>query len=188
MRSLTEGIKMQMTITEGLAEIKLINDKIAKKQTFVLDNLARYNHTPDPLAAKGGSTVALSAEVQSIADLETRLMKIRVAIMLANLTNFAECNGQNLSLYEWLVWKREVAKQRSRLYEYIYSKTKEKMDRHNMQPQWLKNEDGQNALVELLPSLPYMEYATAFSEVNETLNKLDGVLSLKNATVLIELP
>lgn len=186
MPSLTEVFMAQITITEGLAEIKLINDKITKKQAFVLENLVRYTHMPDPLAAKGGLTVALNAEVQSITDLESRLMKIRTAIMLANLTNFAECNGQSLSLYEWLVWKREVAIKRSNLYKNVYTFTKDKIDRHISNPQLLKKEDGQNELVGLIPSLPYMDYAAKFSDVEEIQNKLDGLLSLKNATVLIE--
>jgi hypothetical protein len=176
-----------MTITEALAEIKLLNDKIAKKRAFVLDNLVRIKQLPDALASQGGTPTVISSEVQAITDLEARLIKIRSAIMKANLLNIAECNGQTQTLYDWLVWKREVASARRGFYEQIYSYTKRKLDELQKSPQVLQNETGQKVLVEPETALPYMEYATKYSGVNEVLNKLDGILSLKNATVLIEL-
>ena len=176
----------QITITEALAEIKLINDKIQKKQSFVLGNLTRVRQVADPLASKGGTSVVIASEVQSIADLETRLAKIRTAIMLANLNNTAECGGETKSLYEWLIWKREVAGKRSQFYNQIYNDTKRKVDEIQRQPQLFKADGDKPVLVELEASLPYMDYAAKYSSVVETLNKLDGILSLKNATVMVE--
>ncbi len=176
-----------MTITEALAEIKLINDKIAKKRSFVLDNLVRIKQLPDALTSQGGTQAVLVADVQAISDLETRLVKIRSAIMKANLENTAEVNGQVLSIYDWLVWKREVAPSKRGFYEQVYNYTKRKLEELQKSPQILKNDQGQTQLVEPETGLPYMEYAEKYSAVNEMLNKLDGVLSLKNATVLVEL-
>lgn len=180
-------MSVQMTITEALAEIKLLNDKIAKKRSFVLDNLVRIKQLPDALASQGGTQTVITSEVQAINDLETRLIKVRTAIMLANLVNTAECSGHTKSLYAWLVWKREVSTSKRNFFEQIYSHTKRKIDDLQKNPQVLQNETGVKALVEPETSLPYMEYANKYSEVSEMLNKLDGVLSLKNATVLVEL-
>lgn len=176
----------KITITEALAEIKLINEKIAKRRYYVLDNLVRVRQLADPLASKGGTSAVIASEVQSIADLETRLAKIRTAIMNANLVNTAEVGGQTLSIYEWLVWKREVAQNRRSFYEQIYNQTKRKLEEAQRQPQVYKGDNGQASLVEMEASLPYMDFATKHSDVADMLNKLDGVLSLKNATILIE--
>lgn len=175
-----------MTITEALAEIKLINDKIQKKQAYVLDNLTRVRQQPDPLASKGGTSIVIAAEVQSIGDLESRLTKIRAAIMQANLSNMAECRGTTMPIYEWLVWKREVAKSLSNFYQQIYNNTKRKVDEIQRAPQLFKNDGDKPVLVELEVALPYMDYATKYSDVIETLNKLDGLLSLKNATITVD--
>lgn len=176
----------KMTITEALAEIKLINDKVNKKRGIVMDNLVRAKHIPDSLITKGGTPAVIASEVQSIIDLEARLSKIRCAIMAANLANTAECNGITDTLYGWLVWKREVARNRASFYEQIYSQTKRKIDQAVTQVQVYKNDAGTPLVVEWETALPYMEYATKHNDVTETLNKLDGILSLKNATIMIE--
>ncbi len=41
-------------------------------------------------------------------------------------------------------------------------------------------------LVEIEPNLDYMSFANKAATVGEILDKLDGILSLKNATLLID--
>jgi hypothetical protein len=178
---------IQMTITEALAEVKLINEKIEKKRTFVLDNLTRIKQLADPLQSKGGSMAALAAEMQSINDLEARLVEIRAAIMHANMMHTAECMGMHKTLYGWLVWKREIAGNKSFHYQSIYTNTKKKIDEAARAPSVYTKDDQTKEVVIIEANLPYMEYAAKYEDIKDMLNKLDGVLSLKNATVLVEL-
>lgn len=174
------------TITEALAEVKLINNKIAKQREWVQGNLLRQKHMPDPMAAKGGTKTVILQELQSIEDLEKRLAHIRIAIMQANLSNRAEVMGVTKSIYEWLVWKKEVAPLKKIFLNNIYTSTKVELERFNRNPQYYRNVDAdKNILVELETNVDYMEYASKGATVGEILDKLDGVLSLKNSTITI---
>lgn len=173
-----------MTITEALAEIKLIDNKIEKKQEFVYGNLFRAKHLPDPL---GDTTAKVVAEVQAVADLRTRRVKIRKAIAQANLATEITITGKTQSIFEWLTWKREVAQNELGFMRAIHSKTKAAIDAVTKAPKFYKDEATQeNKILEITPALDYSLFVTAEQETQEALDKLDGLLSLKNATVMIE--
>lgn len=178
----------KMTITEALAEIKLITSKLEKKRTRVLGNLMRCANQVDPLEHEGGSVKYLESEMQSIAALEENLIKIRGAIMSANLLHVAEIMGKTKTIYEWLVWKREIVNPMKSFYQLIYTKTKESVDYADKNPHVLrKPEPGtMPELAKMEPNLNYMEFSKKHEEVSDILSKLDGVLSLKNATIVIE--
>jgi hypothetical protein len=178
----------KMTITEALAEIKLINSKLEKKRARVLDNLIRVEQQEDPLKHEGGSVAYLGSEVQSIEALEENIIKIRGAIMSANLLHVAEVMGKTKAIYEWLVWKREVVGMMQSFYQAIYTKTKERLEHAKKNPQVMAKPDSNvnPELAKLAPNLNYMEFSKKYEEVCDILSKLDGVLSLKNATIVIE--
>jgi hypothetical protein len=98
----------QLTITEALAEIKTIGKRLEKKRTAVLQNLGRDARAKDPLAAEGGSVAYVAQERQGIADLEKRVVALRVAITKANLATTLTINDVTHSITEWLTWKRDV--------------------------------------------------------------------------------
>lgn len=174
---------MKTTITEALAEIKLISKKIEGKAPFVISNLTRYGHMPDPL---GESKKALESEMQSYLDLGGRIIKIRRVISAANLSHEITIGERTMCIADWLIWKREVAKNQHELFDRIQSTLKQALDRNGLSPQAYKDADGNPKFAELITNLPYQEYFDRATKVQDQLAKLDGLLSLKNATITVE--
>jgi hypothetical protein len=102
-------MKMGLTITEALAEIKTIQKRIVKKQESVSGFLFRQDLARDPLEAQGGSKAHIAAERQAIADLSARVVRIRAEIQKANANTTVTIAGITRSISDWLVWRREVA-------------------------------------------------------------------------------
>lgn len=177
---------MTMSITEALAEIKLIQNKLQKKQQWVLQNLTKARHTTDPFASTGGIQKAAQAELQAIADLEKRMLIIRKAIMQSNVLTEATVLDKTQTIYEWLVWKKEIAKQSALFSQTIYTHTKSALDKIAHTPQAAKVEDNKTILVELDANTDYMKASVDAAYIQEILDKLDGVLSFKNATTQVE--
>lgn len=99
----------ELTITEGLAEIKTVGKRLAKKRQFVSDYLFRQERMKDPFAKDGGSEAAINATLQSIGDLENRIVRIRGAVAAANAIATLTIDGDARTVQDWLVWRREVA-------------------------------------------------------------------------------
>jgi hypothetical protein len=178
---------MKITITEALAELNLIDKKITKKNQFITDNLYRYSHQTDIYKNDGGAKKLIEQEKQSIKDLENRKEKIRAGILKANMDNTIKIDKEKKTIYEWLVWKREIAaNQINRLKDFYNSLNKANND-FKTSPKFYKNEEGENIISELIPHMDLNELQKEFEEKQEIYDKLDGLLSLKNATIVIEL-
>lgn len=177
----------KMTITEALAEIKLILKKIDKLQKVVNSNLFRYEHSKDPFESDGGSRMFAEASLQSIKNLYQRLSKIRAAITKANLENSLTIGDTTLSLHEWLTYKREIAKPTIAYYLELQNSLKQKMDEHDKRPQVYKDEaTGKIEIAKLHASLDYAKIVAENQKLSDIEQTLDGKLSLKNATIVIE--
>lgn len=177
-----------MTITEALAEIKLIEKKIESKKNFVLVNLTRFKNAPDVLSKENKtSSDVLKGEMQAIHDLYSRLIKIRTNIAEANLANFIDLGGESHSIHHWLSWKREVSEKYKELFASIHRGLKSAIDSNGQRPQIFKDETGGVHLCELITNLDYQEYVKKHEETQDMIEKLDGLLSLKNAVVHINL-
>ena len=180
-------MEQQMTITEALSEVTLIQKKIEKKQATVRDNLTVYEHQDDPYEKDGGLTKAMEAEVQSITDLEKRLLQIRRGIAKANMETEVKIGERTMSIFDWLNWRREVAKSSSSFAQTIYTKTKQTLDSNASRPAVYKDENEEQHLAKVKAVLPHTDYLKKAEDIEETLERLDGQLSLKNATVTITL-
>ena len=99
----------KLTITEALAEIKTINKRLQTKRQNTLQYVARDARVKDPLEREGGSVEFLKRERQSIKDLEQRVVAIRTAIQRSNLETRTTIAGRELSIAEWLTWRREIS-------------------------------------------------------------------------------
>ena len=173
----------KMKITEALAEVKLIEKKIESKKTFVVSNLTRVDGMPDPL---GDGPKALESEMQSITDMQKRLVSIRAAITKANLAHSIKVNEQEKTIFDWLTWRREISAKHLTFLNQVHSSLKLKVDQSQNAPQAAKNDKGEMFLVRLLTNLSYPEMLQKAQELQAMLDKLDGQLSLKNATIEIE--
>lgn len=176
----------KITITEALSEVNLIKKKIDKKKEMILANLAKVKHVPDPYARSGGGAQANLNELQAIRDLGTRLMHIRGAISQANLSNRIMINGTDLSIHDWLTWKREVAPLKQKFFLDLCSKTKQNMDHWAKNPQVFKDDEGKTHLAEYESNIDYAGIMKDTEHIGDCLEKLDGQLSLKNATIVVE--
>lgn len=172
-----------MTITEGLAEIKTLVKRIEKKKLFILANLAHASTMHDPLTKDGGSDSIVEKELQAIKDMENRLVSIRIWIAQANAATAITLNGQTKTIAEWLIWKREVAPGRSNLLAQmtigLASMRKQIED---------KGREVADKGLDLIPHVSEVGLAQWNEEHETILSELDGQLSLRNATVQIEVP
>jgi hypothetical protein len=176
----------KMTITEGLAEIKLIEKKMEKKKTMIVSNLTRFKQVKDPFEKEGGSQTTIRQEMQSVSDLQKRLENIRSAIAKANLFESVTVGAQTKSIYSWLIWKREILENDEKFKQSIVNQIKSQIDRQSVNPQVWKTEAGGVELCELILNADYGEQLKALENLGDIKEKLDGQLSLKNATVVIE--
>lgn len=176
--------KVKITITEALAEIKLIEKKLDSKTLFVSTNLCRVAHVADQL---GNSQRVIAEEVQSIKDLMSRIVGIRKAIADANVSSLLAVDDSTMSIQEWLTWKREVAKKELDFFNKIHVNVKRELDKIIASPQAYKDADGNAKFIEVIPNLDYKEFVEKAQKTQHKLDKLDGMLSLKNATILIEI-
>lgn len=176
----------KMTITEALAEVKLIEKKIEKKKENISRNLVRFEHTPDPYSSDGGSQKVMSQELQSIQDLETRLVSVRGAIARANIGTTLTIGEVTRSLYDWITWKREIAEKRIKMFNEFGSAIKRQIDKEASSPTAIKSAEGQYTFAKLVTNLEYSMLQGKFEKEGEIQEVLDGKLSLKNATTVVE--
>lgn len=178
---------MQLTITEALSEINLINKKITNAKENVYMHSTRVEHMKDPFEKEGGSQAFVQSQMQSIEDLKKRLIKIRSSILKANLENELEIDGTKMTISEWLTWKKEVAKDSTEFYSKAFRDCKHKLDRQENAPQVFKDElTNEVKCIKVIPNVDYAKCLEMTSKLDEVYQKLDGKLSLKNATIIVE--
>lgn len=176
----------KMTITEGLAEIKLIQKKIEKKVANIKANATRFDHVPDPYAKEGGSQELVKRELQSVADLDARLVAIRGAIALANISTKLAIGEHTKTIYDWITWKREIAEQRISMFRDVITSTRSAVDKEAKNPQAIKDLEGKVALAKLIVNADLSALQHQYEQAGSLMEQVDGKLSLKNATTFIE--
>lgn len=173
-----------VTITEALADLKVIDKRIEAKRTFVGNNILRHAQLKDPLEKEGGSWEAIKRERQAIGDLEAQKIAIRRAIVSANATNSISVNGTTRSIADWLTWKRDVAPSQRGFLAQIQSGIN--TNRQNALRQGAKvTKEGEAGPTDIVVNLNEQELAKEQEELEATLGTLDGQLSLKNATITV---
>ena len=176
----------QTTITEALAELKTIGKRLEKKKQFVLDYLMRPEHVRDPLQNDGGSASSVARERQAIGDLEERIVSVRRAIQVANESNMIVVAGRTRSIADWLVWRREIAP----LHNQFMAQLRQKIDAQRSEI--MRRGAGLAATTDaakpgdVIVNISEQELAKEIEEIEYVLGTLDGQLSLKNATILID--
>lgn len=177
---------MSLTITEALAEIKTIGKRIQKKREFMLSNLARQDGVKDPMEKDGGSPAVLEKEQQAVTDLENRVVALRRGIQRANDTTIVTIGDKSHSIANWLTWRRDVAPARKDFLAKMRStvagiRENAKRQGVNMIP------PGGTATqaTDITLHISELSLANEIEGMETVLGQLDGLLSLKNATVTI---
>jgi len=175
-------MKTKITITEGLSELRLIDKKIASKQKAVVGLVTRVSLLADPIKTEGGSEVYISRELQAIGDLFDRKTNIRRAIRKANEKTVLKVNDSEMSVADWLVWRREVAETE----QYLYNQIRKQVQLSEVT--FVQNQQRQTELkqADLIINVDIKTVFDNLADIEETMERLDGKLSLINATTFIE--
>lgn len=176
-----------ISITEALAEIKTIGKRIEKKREFTLTAgyLWRQEKLKDPLERDSGSRSVIARERQAIADLEIRIIVIRQAIAKANAETSVTIMGLTNTVAEWLTWKREVAPKRQAYLSQLRTQIQALRQQANRQGVAVTTGEPQTP-DDIIVNVDEREVAKDIEALEQLLGTLDGQLSLKNATTLID--
>lgn len=173
-----------MTITEALAEIKTIEKRILTKKNFIAQNAFRMDGLRDPFEKDGGSVKLLEQEQQSLNDLQKRIIELRKLIRKANEDTVVAIQGDERSIADWLVWKREVAPlQRECLSSLSRQLTTARDNARRSGTQLVSPGSVAERPTDIIVNVNEKELAKSLEKLETILGELDGQLSLKNATV-----
>ncbi len=175
------------TITEALADIKVLNKRILKKQEFVNSHLLTGDHIKDPYADKGGVKKIVEEELQSIGDIRIRIVTLRAAINQANMNTGITINGETKSMYSWLTWRREIMETETVFVAKSAAKIQAELSQYNNRPQVWKDDDEKQHLVHLEPTVDPKLFQDASEKLDVIAGSLDGQLSMKNATTFVHI-
>lgn len=175
-----------MLITEGLAELKVLDKRIEKSRTFVVANLARQNYVKDPLESEGGSVEVLRRELQSIADLEARKVAIRTAIQRTNLATPLTVKGDTRTVGEWLTWRREVAAGRAAFLGGVTNAINSIRQQARAKGLNVTVNGVEAQRDDLVLNTSEVEWHTQSQTHEELVGTLDGALSVINATTTMQ--
>jgi hypothetical protein len=180
---------MKTTITEALADIKTSLARIAKKRLAIKAYLGRDARIRDPMEGDGGSREFIRRELQSIYDLETRIINIRSAVQASNLACTVEIEGRAMTLANWLNWRREVSAGAKGFLDDV-SRTLDQMRKQAIQRGQPITTQGNNApnpeVGEWIVNVNERDLAEEIDRMERILGQLDGKLSLLNATTTID--
>lgn len=176
-----------LTITEALAEVNLLKKKIQDKEQYSMAMIYRASHQQDPWIKEGGAPTCLAQEKQAIGDLRKRLIKIRSAISKKNLETLVEINGESKCIFDWLTWRREVYQEQKQYLTRLYNEASAVTKKAQNRPEVYKNAEGENVLVSYIKNIDEGPIKEELERIEEIFLKLDGQLSLKNATTVIDI-
>ena len=176
----------EITITEALAEIPTIEKRIQKKEDFVLSYLYRQSSVRDPHEKDGGSVVLVAREKQAIMDLENRVITIRAAIQKVNSENVITIGNQTRTIVDWLTWRREIAPKQQEFLGQLINEIR-KMRQLAVKQGVSVTEKDPGFSSDYVVNINERKLAEEIEELETTLGTLDGQLSLKNATIKIDL-
>ncbi len=158
----------QMTIQDGLSELKLIQQKMNRNNAKLQMWSSKKKGNPDVVAEQRDKVKAL---MQSNKDHIKRYVKIKLAIHRANLTNSFEWDGVEYTLAEALIHKQG-------LFDIIEEYLNSINDRVAQQ----QIRDARNDFRELLTPEKFQQYdlvAQLFYSPELKEKQLDGLVELK---------
>lgn len=178
---------MNMTITEALAEIKTIDKRILSKRSFIETYLYRIDSLRDPHEKDGGSASLIQNEFQAIKDLEDRVIALRNGIQKANETNKITVEGDERTIADWLVWRREISTRKGQFLNRLRLNLSSARDavKSGRINYGTSQAPAATAPADLIVNINEQELNKEHEKLQNILGQLDGQLSLKNATVMI---
>jgi len=180
-------MKKTTTITEALAELKTLDNRIQSAETFLLQYGLRQGSTIDPLSDEGGSEVVIPQRMQSLKDLLERKVAIRSAINAKNAETQVDVCGVVRSVADWIIWRRETFKTELNAYKKFQNKILDARKQCIEKGFQLKDDGSQPTQVtEVASFISETEVQAKIEQLSEIESTLDGKLSLINATTTVE--
>lgn len=176
----------EVTITEALAELKVIDKRVQKKREFISQHALRAEAMRDPLEKEGGSELAIQRELQAIRDLDERKVFIRRSIQMANEATVVTVGGQSRSIAEWLVWRRDVAPGLAQFLRGIATGIDQNRKESLKRGVKLVDSDAAGS-GDIIVNINEQALSQQIEDLEAVLGTLDGQLSLKNATVPVDI-
>lgn len=182
----------KITITEALAEIRTIDKRIEKKLELIEANLTRDEDRRDPLEKEGGQASVIAREKQAIHDLLEHKVDIRLAINEANANTELTVAGTTRTIAEWIVWRREAS---GKIGDMLTMQSRKIRLAHQRDRVEIKTTPRLRSMqtdidttrsVDVVVNVNEAELSAEIEALENTLGSLDGQLSLKNATILID--
>jgi hypothetical protein len=178
-----------MTITEALAELKTLQKRIEKKRESVGQYIGRQEGLRDPLEKEGGSAAFITRERQAIKDLDARRVLIRTSIQKINQVTPITIGETTKMIAEWLTWRKEIAQGEKAFLDKI-RQTVLTARAQAQQKGWgvvsATAISGDIKPTDLIINVDEALLAKEAEEYENIIGTLDGQLSLKNATVMVE--
>lgn len=176
-----------ITITEALADLKTMAKRIEKKREHIGMFLVRQDGVKDPLEKDGGSVAVIARERQAIGDLERRHVAIRTAIQAINRATPITIAETTKSIAEWLTWRKEVAPGVQKSIAQIRAVVQNARAQAQQKGWGVVPATGTAANpTDFLVNVDEAQLAKEAEQIETILGTLDGQLSLKNATVTID--
>ena len=170
-----------MLITECLADLKTVKKRIESANETVQRYLARQEHRKDPLLTKGGSTLVIQGEIQSVRDLAEKQVQTRLAIARTNDQAKLTVQGVTRTVSEWLVWRREAAPILASQYKTIFSKIDQvRKEALKAGVQVTSGQPGNDN--DVVIHVDEVAIKQESEKLDAILGELDGKLSIHNAT------
>jgi hypothetical protein len=178
----------RMTVTELFAEIKLTREKVLKKNSSILKYAAVAGKLRDPLERQGGSEAFIKAETQAVRDLQARLVRMLTAMHKSNMKVQCTIEGETKSVYEWLVWRKEIFPALSGHYGNLLmgAQTIRANEQRSSAMANSKSQDGTAPEVVVQVFFDEKQTMAEAEKLTAIYQKLDGQLSLLNATTVVE--
>lgn len=176
-----------MTITEALADIKTIDKRIMAKRQVIGQYVARMDGIKDPLEKDGGSVKVITEAMQAIRDLEERIVELRRRIRKANETTHVTIEGDTRSISDWLVWRREVSPQHGRFIDQLNQFIIDARAQAKKHDSKVINGLGgvSDKPTDVVVCIDEKKTLESKEKLSLILGQLDGLLSLKNATIMV---
>ena len=176
-----------ITITEALAELKTLEKRIAKKLDNIIPYVFRQEAIRDPLEKQGGSKQYIERELQGLYDLQEHRLSLRRAIQKSNEQTEITALKETRTIADWLMWRREILPQKKLILEKVLQAITQARTQANQQNLSVTTKDSGQYSSDLIINIDEIEVREDLESLEEIDGTLDGLLSLKNATTLIEL-
>ncbi len=178
-----------MKITGAMSEIKLFAKKISSQRDFILRNLTREEWRKDPFEKDHTTQEAqVKAAIQSISDLEKNIVAYRYAITKANMEERVSLEGMDMTVAEWLIWRREVLPLRKQLLGNLANQMASNLrEQQTTQRSYSGKESEKFQSTNFIVNVSDIWLKEETEKLEAIEQRLDGQLSMMNANVEVKI-